>query len=153
MKHSKPAFAMITVVFLIILMATIAAFVLNLSGKMVQATTAQYQREQAMLLARSYTEYAILAVMSNDRAANCLHTITGDIGDAPATGDGYQARVEIRYIGNFAQVGTCGANILSSTVAYPQSPLNIIVDTYIQYRDLDNANQWLTFHKRTLQKI
>jgi len=152
----RSGFSMITAIFMIILMATVAAFVLSLSGKIVKSTTAQYQREQAMLLAKSYTEYAVLAVMSNDRngTGNCLHTIHGTIGDSPNSGNGYRATVQINYIGNAQEVGNCGGRTLSSGVVNAKSPLSIIVDTYIDYKDIDNSSAaWLTYHKRTLQKI
>jgi type II secretory pathway pseudopilin PulG len=153
---TRSAFSMITAIFVIIIMTTVAMFVVNLSGKIVKSTTAQYQREQAMLLAKSYTEYAILAVMSNDRngTGNCLHTIHGTVGNNPNTGDGYRATVQIKYIGNLQEVGSCGGRILNSGVLETKSPLTIIVDTYIDYKDIDNATSaWLTYHKRTLQKI
>lgn len=137
-------------------MATVAMFVLSLSGKIVKSTTAQYQREQAMLLAKSYTEYAIMSVMANDRngTGNCIYTISGNIGGSPATGYGYRARVHIKYIGNLHEVGNCVGRILSSAVSTEQSPLNIIVDTYIDYKDPENTSaEWFSYHKRTLQKI
>ena len=152
----RSGFSMITAIFVMVLMATVAMFIVNLSGKIVKTTTAQYQREQAMLLAKSYTEYAVMAVMANDRSGTgkCLDTITGNIGNNPAIGDGYQANVEIHYIGNNHEVGNCIGKILSSTVATPKSPLTIVVDTYIRYKDPDNTTaDWLRFHKRTLQKI
>ena len=152
----RSGFSMITAIFMVIMMATVAAFVLSLSGKIIKSTTAQYQREQAMLLAKSYTEYAVLAVMSNDRngTGTCLHTIHGTIGDSPNTGNGYRATIQIKYIGNTQEVGNCGGRTLSSGVINAKSPLSIIVDTYIDYKDIDNATAaWLTYHKRTLQKI
>lgn len=154
MKRNRRAFSMITAIIVIVLMATVAGFVFSLSGKMVKSTTIQYQREQAMLLARSYTEYAILAVMSNDRTTNCLQTITGTtVGNTPATGDGYKISVDIKYIGR-AAVLPAGCNILSSAVNTTSTPLSIIVDVYVQYKDPDNtAGAWISYHKRTLQKI
>ena len=150
----RSGFSMITAIFVMVMIATVAMFVFSLSGKIVKSTTMQYQREQAMLLAKSYTEYAILAVTANDRNSNCLHTIHGEVGDDPQSGDGYKATVEIQYIGNASATNGCGTMILSNTVQTPQSPLSIIVDTYIEYKDIDNTNgQWLTYHRRTLQKI
>ena len=156
MKRQKNAFAMITAIFVIVLLGTVAAFVFNLSGKMVKSTTVQYQREQAMLLARSYTEYAILAAMSNDRINdNCLYTITGSVGNNPTQGEGYRIRVHLKYIGTATALpGVCGGRVLSSTVSTPNTPLSIIVDAYVDYKDPDNpSGSWLTYHKRTLQKI
>ncbi len=151
----RKAFSMITAIIVIVLMATVAMLVMNMSGKLVKETTAQYQREQAILLANSYTEYAVLAVTANDRSTSCLSTINGTI-------DGYRARIEIAYIGTAAVIGPLGnTNICAKTrklgtvpAADSETPLTIIVDAYIDYDDLDNTTgQKMTYHKRTVQKI
>jgi len=145
--HRK-AFSMFTAIMVIVIMATVAMLITNMSGKLVKETTSQYQREQAALLANSYTEYAIMAVTANDRTVNCLRTING-------TWNGYSARIEIAYIGNVATIGNCAATRkLSDTVAYIDTPLTIIIDAYIDYNDLDNATAPnLVYHRRTVQKI
>ncbi len=157
MAKQRKAFSMITAIFVIVLMATVAVFIMNLSGKIVKETTTQFQREQAMLLAKSYTEYAVMAVMANDRnttGVNCLYTIKGDIGSSPSAGNGYRARVHLGYIGNTQEVGSCGGRILSQGVTTEKSPLTVMIDVYIDYKDPDNTNgEWRTFHERTLQKI
>ena len=156
-KHRK-AFSMLTAIFVIVIMATVGAMVMSLSGKMVKTTTTQFQREQAMLLAKSYTEYAIMAVMSNDRnsTGTCLHTINGDDVIRSENNGGFEVRVQISYISNNSgELDGCAANrVFSNAAITPESPLNIIVDVYIKYRDSDGANNnWITYHKRTLQKI
>jgi len=57
----RKAFSMITAIFIIVLMATVGAFILNISAKSVKSTVLQFKREQAILYARSYTELAIMA--------------------------------------------------------------------------------------------
>lgn len=144
----RKAFSMLTAMIVIVLMATVAAFIMSLSGKMVKGTTVQYQREQAMLLAKSYTEYTIMAVMANgDRVNNCLNTITSN-----GVLTNYNVAITISYIGNIG-ANTC-ANVLSNAVVTPETSLNILVDTYVSYPDLDNPNNLrMTYHRRTLQKI
>jgi type II secretory pathway pseudopilin PulG len=157
-QTQRPAFSMITAMVVIVIMSSITAMVMGTSSKIIQNTTAQYQREQAMLWAKSYTELAIMTVMSNDRInQNCISTITGDI-DNPNLGQGYHIRCQISFIGTSNQVNTCPANtVLSNAVTTTASALNIIVDTYVEYKDInhpDIANSpWITYHKRTLQKI
>jgi len=147
----RKGFSLITAIIVIILMASVSIFVMNLSSKMTRETTAQYQREQAMLYAKSYTEYAILAVMANDRSASgqCLNEIDGTMG-------AYTIQVMIAYIGSNAEIGNCAVQ-LDSTVATPGSPLSIIVDTYVSYKEPDYPNPAnapdIVYHKRTLQKI
>jgi hypothetical protein len=174
MRTQRKAFSMITALFVIVLMATVAMLVMNLSGKIIKETTAQYQKEQAVLLAKSYTEYAIMSVMSNDRNAtgnDCIENIDGFIGDSDTDvneGKGYLINTRIAYISdndttNGSSVSTCAATRIldSSGIATPESALNIIVDVYVRYRDPDHPNiatapntvRWITYHRRTLQKI
>ncbi len=161
LNNNRPAFSMITAIFVMIMMAGVSMMVMSLSGKMVKETTAQFQREQAMLLAKSYTEYAIMAVMSNDRngTSTCLETIEGDDVIRPKNEGGFEVRVELAYISNgTGELNNCTDNrILSDAAITVKSPLNIIVDVYVKYIDYDHhdiANApWITYHKRTLQKI
>ena len=157
MRFQRKAFSMLTAIIVIVLMATVAVLILNVSGKIVKETTAQFQREQAMLLAKSYTEYAIMAVGANDRnsTSNCLSDIDGTIGSNPSNGNGYRVRIRIAYIGNAAEVGSCAATrTFSSAVTTVKTPLNIMVDAYVEYKDPDNTSgPWVIYHKRTLQKI
>jgi len=147
----REAFSIITAVFVIIIMATVAGFIVSLSGKMVQGTTVQFQREQSMLLAKSYTEYAILAVTGNEHnSSNCLNSIHGDYGI-------YSIDVNISYIANTATTldASC-TNVLSSSVTTPKSPLNIIVDVDVSYPILDHPVDpapRMHYRRRSLQKI
>ena len=146
--NHQPAFSIMTSIIVIILMSTVSMLVLSLSSKVVKETTAQYQREQAVLLANSYTEYAVMAVTANDRnTTECLRQIRG-------TMNGYNAKIELAYIGLSSTVQNCRK--LDNSVKTEDTPLTIIVDAYISYDDLDNnvkkAPQ-ITYHKRTVQKI
>ena len=145
---------MITAIFVIVIMATVGALVMGTSGKIVKTTTAQYQHEQAILYAKSYTEYAIMAVTAHSRAANCIETINGTIGDDPVNGEGYRVRTHIAYIGPTTVIGNCAATRqLSTNVTNPNTPLTLIIDAYVDYKDPDNIAQWRTVHRRTVQKI
>jgi hypothetical protein len=156
MRH---AFSMITAIFLIVLMSTVAVFVMDISGKVVKETTAQYRKEQAILYAKSYTEFAIMALT----AQNCVQTITADVDGSQnevKAGQGYRVIVNIQYLGNDNGCpNTIGGNVTTSS-----SRGNVIlVDTYVHYRDPEhpnaqNAIAWaldpgITYHRRTLQKL
>jgi type II secretory pathway pseudopilin PulG len=150
----RNAFSMITALFVIVVMATITALVFSLSGKLVKSTTDQYQREQAMLLAKSFTEYAVMALTANDRINNnCLYTIRNQ----PANPNDYTVTVQISYIGANAVLGNCTSptRIFDNAVGEPTTPLTAVIDVYVTYRDPDNPNAAyrFTYHRRTLQKI
>jgi len=145
--NMRSGFSMITAIFVIVIMASVAAFVMNLNGKIVKSTTLQFQHEQAELYAKSYTEFATMAVTGNDRNSSCLSTINGTIGD-------YTIRTHVSYIGSNSVIGNCeGTQILSTNVTTATTPLTVIIDTYVDYKDFDNDNQTYTIHRRTEQKI
>lgn len=161
---NRPAFSMITAIFVMVLMSTLSVFVLNLSGKAVQETTAQYKKEQAILYAKSYTEFAIMVASSQD----CIQTITADLngkGNATAnsvlTGLGYHVDVNIQYIGSNAG---CSLQEIGVDVNNTDSiGGSILIDTYVRYRNPEHpnsqndvdwaANPGYTYHKRTLQRL
>jgi type II secretory pathway pseudopilin PulG len=166
---NKKAFSMITAIFVIVIMASLTALIMNISGKTIKATTLQYQKEQAGLLARSYTELAILYVIHYDRTTtpNCLETIIDHFGEA---GDsGYDIRISIKYIGNDSLLDGCDKTILADGTVGTASlnnatwtnkitgfdkTISLIIDTFITYKDFDDpANRDITYHRRTLQKI
>lgn len=144
----RKAFSMITAIFVIVLMASVAVFITNLSSKMVQETTAQYHREQSLLLAKSYTEFAVMAVTANDHTLpTCLNNISGSMGL-------YNVDVNISYLGNADLNSNC--RVLSNTVATPNT-LNILVDVFVKYKDPDHpagtSAPDIVYHRRSLQKI
>lgn len=143
---------MLTAIFVLLIMASISVFVLSYSNKGVKATTLQYQRAQALLYAKSYTEFAILAVTGHNRASNCIKDIQKTIGNINQ--GGYKIRTYISYIGPASEIGTCpNTRKLSTNVTTPETPLTLIIDSYVSYKDPDNTSQTFTVHLRTVQKI
>jgi len=169
----RRAFSMMMAVFVMVLMMGITVLVFNISSKITTATLTQYQKEQAILLAKSYTEYAIMAAGANDsRSGDCVETITGDVGNIVLGknskgdvdgGQGYRVEVNIGYIGNGV---TCSDNhilsddgtIVTRVNGNELSP-NIIVDVYVRYRAVNTHKNnkdmppWVTYHRRTIQKL
>ena len=166
----RSAFSMITAIFVIVLLSTVAAFIMNLSGKMVGETTTQYRKEQAILYAKSYTEFAIMSAT----ARNCIKTITANIdGDTNQVlaGQGYRVTVNVQYIGNdltTALVPNC--DTLGGAITNTSSRGAIVlIDTYVRYRDPEhpsaialtpwksttnpNGYEGITYHRRTLQRL
>lgn len=178
----RKAFSLITAIFVMLIMATVAAFILNLSGKITQESTAQYRKEQAALLARSYTELAVMAVINHERNATtpgtCIEDINGAINGlipgGPVTGSstggsGYNVMTRIYYLGNNLPCSqsrrlndstTHSATVITSNynnTGASDALAGIIVDVYVQYKDPDaqdpNNSSWITYRRRTLQKI
>ena len=174
----RKAFSLLTAIFVMVIMATVASFILNLSGKITQETGAQYRQEQAALLARSYTELAVMAVINHDRNATntCIENIDGAVNglipDGPVTGSstggsGYDVMTRISYLGNnlpcsetrklndstdASNSATLITSNYNNTLA-SDALAGIIVDVYVRYVDPDSPTHWITYHRRSLQKI
>jgi hypothetical protein len=160
----RKAFSMITAIFVIIIMATVAILVFNLSGRATKQTLVQYRTEQAALLARSYTELAVMAVMNHDRTTvpDCVEDIDGEVnalepGKAPVagsgynTGDGYKVETRIYYIGNNLPCSQSRKLIDSTDPARSATKIAhdnnyripgsadalaaVIIDVYVSYKD------------------
>lgn len=160
MYRQRKAFSLLTAIFIIVIMTTVATFVMNLSGKIVQETTAQYQKEQAVLLAKSYTELAIMTVMSNDRNGTgvCVQDIEAvDVIPVGADADiaqSYDIETRIAFIGPNTDISACdNTRELGNPVTAASDELNIIVDVYVRYQDITYPSSTISYHRRTLQKI
>ena len=167
----RSGFSMLTAIFVIVLLATVSALIVTISGKTVKATSFQYKKEQAILYAKSYTELAIMAASANDAqdGTNCVETITGSIGLNPVNGDGFDIITNISYIGNNLQCSASRIVLPAGTVITDSvngdTIIQIVIDVFVRYKDPDAVDAmisagtstvnapWITFHRRTLQKL
>jgi len=162
----RNGFSMITTLFLIVIMSTVAILVFSLSGKMLKSTTIQYRTEQAALLARSYTEAAVMEVINHNRdtTGKCIQTIDGIVkgivpGSAPSAsasslnGQAYKVHTRIYYIGEGLP---CTASLILNGTSNIVSDYNntgagdalaaIIVDVSVQYKDPAMVEAWRRGH-------
>ncbi len=164
----RKAFSMITAIFVIVIMSAVAALVLSLSGKMVKATTIQYRTEQAALLARSYAELAVQAVIMHDRntTSNCVEDINTSVNNlvagsgatsaTPLNGGGYGIGIQIHYLGN--NLPCSSSRILNSTpittdynttMGAADALAAILVDVYVRYKDPEMVAAYKENHSGT----
>lgn len=166
-KKEREAFSMITAIFLIVIMAALLALVSSLSGKVTKETTNQYRKEQAALLAQSYTEYAILAIQGHQlfnntclRTINALTNLNGTATQARINnGEGYRVEVKIQYIGlnndpaliNCPPTGPSATNhssvgdqTVEAGIATNSYNLYATIDVYVMYHDMNLVEDRLT---------
>jgi len=164
---NRKAFSMITAIFVIVLLASVGAFILNLAGKTVDETTTQYRKEQAILYTKSYTEFAIMSATTRD----CIKSISADIGGTQTEvkeGKGYHVNVYIQYIGSdLTTAGVANCNTLGTAINYTASKGAIVlIDVYVRYRNpdhpdaratpavaFDNTHPGIVYHRRTIQRL
>lgn len=145
----KKGFSLITAIMFIVLIATIGALALTFSTQTSKQTTDVYLRAQAELLARSATEYAMLAMSRHDHKVNCLDNITATFNNL------FDIEVYFSYIGIDGAAGGNLPNeckrVLSNNTATPDSDFTVLVDTYVESLATVTDEQ-IRIHRRTLQK-
>lgn len=150
----RNGFAMITAVFFMVIMATLLLSMLGSSAETAERTTKTYVNEQAQLLAKSATEYAILRVSGVDRGAanaNCLTSFTAQYPDA--ANPMYDITVNISYFG----FGDACAPLFPAgsvgTIQTAESLGTMLIDVYVQDNPTLGLDEPVRYHRRTLQKL
>lgn len=150
----RKAFSMVTAIFVILILATIAMLSLSMVANIAQSTTMQYRKEQAQLYAKSYTELAIMSITEYDRVTNnnCVNNINGVVGTAA---NGYTVNTVISYIGGTGVPVACNkpANPDVASFAANNTVAAAIIDVYVSYLDTATSHNPIVYHRRTLQKI
>jgi len=161
MRNFRSGFSMLVAIFVIVLLSLVASYIFYASSSISKEGAIQYQQEEARVLARSYTEYAVLAVSGNQKSGGiCINEIHANIGN-PNIGQGYRVTVYITYIGNTRYVNNC-RNVAATLANTDVDALSIIVDVYVEYRDIMHPSlnssfvsqiPWQVYHRRSIQKI
>ena len=154
MIKMKKAFSLLIAIFTILLLSLVASYIYYTSSSIAKEGELQYQEAEAKILARSYTEYAILALTGNNPIFTCIDEIKADIGN-PDSAQGYKVIVNITYIGNNKYINKC-SNIAYMLSDSDEDTLSVILDVYVKYKEHSIGTlytPWRVYHKRSLQKI
>ncbi|MDD5051903.1 MAG: type II secretion system protein [Sulfuricurvum sp.] len=148
LKHH--GMAMIMAIFMILVLGGIMAAVVSLTSTTTQRTQNQYLHEQALLLTRSATEYAMLAISGHTiNAANgCINQITAVYPNA--ANPMFDITINARYVLNAAPA-TC--NVYIPAITAQQTNGTVLLDVYVNTDAALNLDEPIRYHRRTLQKL
>lgn len=146
---------MLGAIFFLLLVVTLLAIMVSMTAQTSKRGTDIYFQEQAHLLAKSATEYALLAISGHERnsTTQCINAI--NIRHLPdgAGNSVYEVNTTIRYIGLSSLGGTCaGNNSLINNIVTPESNGTILVDVYVSIPTRETGMEPVRFHRRTMQK-
>ena len=143
----KKGFSLLTAVIFLVVIATLSMIALSLSTQSAKQTTDDYLKVQAELLAKSGTEFALLAMSGHDYSTNCLNSIDikYPINTANYTHD---INITIHYLGNGLPAG---CNIYANNIATNDSNRTVIIDTIVTTNP-SIATEPIRLHRRTIQK-
>ena len=145
----KKGFSLLTAVIFLVVIATLSMIALSLSTQSAKQTTDDYLKVQAELLAKSGTEFALLAMSGHDYSTNCLNSIDikYPINTANYTHD---INITIHYIGNGLPPG-CNTYANANNIATADSNRTVIIDTVVTTNPII-ATEPIRLHRRTIQK-
>jgi type II secretory pathway pseudopilin PulG len=146
----RSGFAMIMAIALLVVISTIMAVSISMSTTTTARTTNEYLHEQAMLLASSATEYAILAISGHNRIANdnCINEINAVYPNAD--NPMFDIKITMGYVGLNAGAG-CSQYI--ATIATPETNGTVIMDVTVTSNAALNLTEPIRYERRTLQKL
>ncbi len=164
-QHTRSGFAMIMAIFFMIVIATLLSYMLSSTTETAKRTTNTYVNEQAQLLAKSATEYAILRVSGIPRtvAAPCLLDFSseyyGQVPDPSVVDPLFDIKITVNYFG-FTDacaplfVDAAFPNKVIGSIDTPESNGTMMIDVYVT----NNPNglklsEPIRYHRRTLQKL
>ena len=146
----RRGFTLIAAIFFVVIASSICMLALSIASTSVKQNSEIYLREQSELVARAATEYAMLAIISNDFSTTCLgnqsenasedNPISGEFGDL------FTFKVYVKYFGN---MGICSGDAVAAAGANQGT---IMLDVFVSSKP-GKASNPINFHKRTLQKL
>ena len=145
----RRGFGLITAIVIMITVATLMTLMIGLSSTSVKVTLDLYLKEQAELLSRSATEYALLAISGHENNVSCIENINIAY---PETNPTHEANVTIWYLGRGLPVASCD-NVLSNSIDTNESNLTVIIDTVVSVNQVNTGiTEPIRVHRRTIQK-
>ena len=146
----RRGFTLIAAIFFVVIASSICMLALSIASTSVKQNSEIYLREQSELVARAATEYAMLAIISNDFSTTCLgnqsenasedNPISGEFGDL------FTFKVFVKYFGD---MGICSGDAMAATGTNQGT---IMLDVFVSSKP-GKASNPINFHKRTLQKL
>lgn len=149
----RRGFSMLTAIIFLILIATISALSIALSSQATKQTSDLFLRSQAELLAKSATEYTLLAISGHElnTTSGCLNSINSQYPQAGANAT-FDINITISYLGNgLAAASGNNCNILSDTIMTSDSNQTVIIDTIVSSIS-GISTEPIRIHRRTIQK-
>ncbi len=141
----RKGFALLSAIFLMLLIGILMALSFSLSSQTTKQTGQLYLQEQGQLLAKSATEFALLAISGHENNVSCINQINLRY---PQGAPMYDINMTLFYIGKYLPAG---CNTLTNSIATAESNGTVMIDTFVSYIDPE-TNETIRFHRRTLQK-
>ncbi len=148
----RRGFTLIAAIFFVVIASSICMLALSIASTSVKQNSEIYLREQSELVARAATEYAMLAIISNDFSTTCLGNQSENANEdnpiAGEFGDLFTFKVYVKYFGD---MGDACKN-KDAVIVKGTNQGTIMLDVFVSSKP-GKASNPINFHKRTIQKL
>jgi len=146
-KHSsRNAMAMIMAIAVIVIIATIMALSLAMTTQTTKRTNDLYLYEQAVLMSKSATEYALLQIAEADPCTNLNMAFTQN-----GIYDVVNITTRIQYI--YTTPNPCSGTQIYTTVTTPEQNGSVLIDVAVSVTDTTISTEPIRYFRRTIQKL
>jgi len=142
----RRGFTLLSAIFLMLLVATLMVLAFSLAAQTKKQTGDIYMQEQAQILGRSATEFALLAISGHENNASCIEQINLQF---PQNAPIYDVNMTLFYLGR--NLVCNGGHLLANNVVTDESNGTVMIDTIVSYTDPATGEE-VRFHRRTIQK-
>ena len=148
----RRGFTLIAAIFFVVIASSICMLALSIASTSVKQNSEIYLREQSELVARAATEYAMLAIISNDFSITCLGNQSKNASeDNPIAGEFGDLLTFKVYVKYFGDMGDACKN-KDAVIVKGINQGTIMLDVFVSSKP-GKASNPINFHKRTLQKL
>ena len=147
LNTSRRGMAMIMAIAVIVIIGTIMALSLSMTAQTTKRTTDLYLYEQAVLLSKSATEYALLRIAQD---GPCSHLNDLNFPQKSI----YDINITTRYIYTAPFPAGCPASPATITVQTPEQNGSVIMDVTVSVPQSANvATEPIRYFRRSIQKL
>ena len=142
----RRGFTLLSAIFLMVLVATLMVLSFSLSTQTAKQTGDIYLQEQGQLLARSATEFALLAISGHNNSNDCIENINLNYPEGAPV---FDINMTLYYIGNGLPCNN--DHLLANNIETAESNGTVLIDTIVSYTD-PGTNETVRYFRRTIQK-
>jgi len=148
----RKGFSLVLAIIVLVIVSSLAAFMVSLSSTSAKITSDVYLKEQAELLMQSATEYSILAALGHDNQNSCLENI--NITYPNSSNPIFDINISLWYIFDSSTASSINcSHILFSNLNDSNSSFTMIIDTSVSSSPYLQLSEPIKLHRRTVQKL
>ncbi len=150
-KQNKNGFAMIMAITVIVIMATIMAISLSMTAVTAKRTTNTFLYEQAVLLSKSATEFALLKISQSDPCEITSINMKKDPFDDDDDNGIFDINITMKYVYKGSVCSDSSNQYID--IQTDEQNGSVLLDVTVSVTDETVSSEPIRYFRRTIQKL